>query len=304
MAPTSTDSNALSVTVVVPAFNEEANIAPLVTQILDEPWADTLTLDELIVVDDCSSDKTQSITERLAREHANVRVIRHDERGGKNAGMRTGLAACRSDVVVFVDADVRLGAECITKTTYLLASDPSIAMSSCIIEPLPPRSWRERAAHAQALLVGEFKRSGIGYLSAIYAIRMSAITGMHLPDTTADDAYVMGWLRYRGYRVTVRPDATAYIRASSGLRDFAKQTLRGRRGEMMAKQAWHTTTIIPNKRFAIARSIARTIVRDPVGCILYTLWYGLIKVTPTRLWLPIVDVSRYDTSTSTKSLDG
>jgi hypothetical protein len=43
-------------------------------------------------------------------------------------------------------------------------------------------------------------------------------------------------------------------------------------------------------------------MRDPLGSMLYALWYGIIKATPTRLWLPVVDVSKYDTSTSTKDL--
>jgi glycosyltransferase involved in cell wall biosynthesis len=295
-------SNTTSVTVVIPTFNEEANIAQLTRQILNEPWNNPLVLDEIIIVDDCSGDNTQAITERLARDHERVRVIRHAERGGKNAGMRTGIAACRSEIVVFVDADLRLGDRCVTKTAQLLVGDSRAAISSCIIEPLPPRSWRERAARCQALLVAELKRCGHGYMSAVYAIRMSALEGLTLPDTVADDAYIMGWLRERGYGYTVRTDATAFIRSSMGLRDFAKQTLRGRSGEVAARQAWPGVSIVADRRRIWTRVIVRTLMRDQLGFALYVAWYGLIKITPTKLWLPVVDVSKYDTSASTKDL--
>ena len=135
-----------SVTVVIPAFNEEIGIARLTLQVLQEPWNETLVLDAVIIVDDCSVDHTQAITEQLVREHERVRVIRHARRGGKNAAMRTGLAACRSDIVAFVDSDVLLAPHCLIRTIQLLVDDPSVVGSSCIIEPLPPRSWRERAS--------------------------------------------------------------------------------------------------------------------------------------------------------------
>ncbi len=295
-------SDRITVTVVIPAFNEEANLARLVMQVLAKPWSERLSLDRVIVVDDCSSDGTQAVAQELEQKHDRVCVIRHAERSGKNAGIRTGLAACHSDIAVFVDADLLLGRDCLTKTAYLLLDDPTIAMASCIIEPLPPRTWRERAAHTQARLVSEFKRLGIGYMSAVFALRMPAVRGMYLPDTTADDAYIMGWLQQQGFRCAARHDAVAYIRASAGLRDFAKQTLRGRRGEARAKEAWHGATLIPANRRAVARAIVRTLRSDPLGFALYTLWYSVIKLTPTRVWLPVVDVSKYDTSASTKDL--
>jgi glycosyltransferase involved in cell wall biosynthesis len=77
------NSNTLSVTVVIPAYNEEANIARLARQVLAEPWDATLVLDKLLIVDDCSDDRTREITQRLASEDGRVKVIRHGQRGGK-----------------------------------------------------------------------------------------------------------------------------------------------------------------------------------------------------------------------------
>src|SRR5205085_7460134 len=140
-----------SVTVLVPAYNEEMNIARLIKQILNEPWTADLALDEIIIIDDCSEDNTPTIVKNLAREHGHVHLIQNERRSGKNAGMRAGIAAGRSDVVTFVDADVLLGPGCLTKTIRLLLEDLSLMAASALHAPLPPRSWRERASAFQAL---------------------------------------------------------------------------------------------------------------------------------------------------------
>lgn len=293
-----------AVAVVIPAFNEEVNLAQLTRQILDEPWTDDLTLDSLIIVDDCSADRTQEIAEGVARGNGQVHVIRHSQRSGKNAAMRTGLANCCADIVVFVDADVRLGLNCLTKTVQLLIDNPSLAGSSCTIMPLPPRSWRERPSRFQALLVGELRRSGHDSLARIYALKTAAVASLSLPDDIYDDLYIMRWLRNHGERYAVRTDATAYIRSAMGLRDFAKQTLRTWR----AGQALETVlrerspSLSSSRRGVMVHAVVRAVAREPLGFILYLAWRGIITVTPGAWWLPVVDHSRYDTSMSTKNL--
>jgi len=48
--------------------------------------------------------------------------------------------------------------------------------------------------------------------------------------------------------------------------------------------------------------MARAITREPLGFVLYVVWRGIIAATPTKMWLPVVDHSRYDTSASTKDV--
>jgi len=87
--------------VVVPAYNEEATLSRVVQRVLGIPH-----LLELIVVDDCSTDKTGAIAEELARLHPKVRVVRRPENGGKTEALKTGFALTTGAIVIVQDADL------------------------------------------------------------------------------------------------------------------------------------------------------------------------------------------------------
>ncbi len=295
----------LTVTVVIPAYNEQVNIARTVRGVLDEPWTSELVLERVIVVDDCSADRTPALVTELCREDGRVQLLHHAERRGKNAGIRDAAMISRSDVTAVMDADILLTPQCLTQTIGLLLARPSMMAASCIIEPLPARTWRERASRSQALGVAEVKCLGHGYLSVLYAIRAPAIGALNIPDGVADDAYITCWLRAHGHRYQVHPTATAYIRAATGLRDFARQTLRGRHGERVTTQAVSSTNPRPRpsgRRAALVRALGRALLRDPFGFALYVLWYAIIVVTPKSMWLPAVSLSTFDAARSTKDI--
>ncbi len=291
----------ISVTVVIPAYNEEANVARAVGQVLGEPWPATCALDRVIVVDDCSTDGTRSIAEDMARRDARVVLVQNARRSGKNAGIRAAAAASRSDILAVVDADVLYAPGCLARTIELLADNDTLMGVSCIIEPLPAQSWRERASRSQALLVAALKRRGHAYLSAVYAIKAPAFGALNIPDGVADDAYITCWLRAHNYRYAVCSDAVAYIRAATGLRDFAKQTLRGRRGDVSTRQAVPGSVPLLRRR-VLAHAITRAFGQDPLGFLLYVAWYAIILMTPTHVWLPSVNLSTFDSATSTKDV--
>ena len=87
--------------VCLPARDEEATIGVIVAALVQELSERHSLLEEVIVVDDGSSDRTASLA-RTAGAH----VVRNPARG-KGAAMQAGLRASSGDVVVFCDADVR-----------------------------------------------------------------------------------------------------------------------------------------------------------------------------------------------------
>jgi len=84
------------ISVIIPAFNEEKNL-PRVLKVLEKiKW-----IDEIIVVDDCSEDKTASVAEGFG-----IKVISHKKNSGKGGAMATGAKAAKHELLLFLDADL------------------------------------------------------------------------------------------------------------------------------------------------------------------------------------------------------
>ena len=87
--------------VVIPAFDEESTLADVVNRVLA-----LHSLREIVIVDDCSRDRTGAIADELAREHPKVRVAHHAKNRGKTDALKTGFALTEGDVVIVQDADL------------------------------------------------------------------------------------------------------------------------------------------------------------------------------------------------------
>ncbi len=93
-----------SLSVVLPAHNEEEAIAQTVHQVLDTLSAWGLDF-EVIVVNDGSRDRTGIILDTIAGTHSNVRVIHHPVNQGYGAALVSGFEAVTKDLAFFMDSD-------------------------------------------------------------------------------------------------------------------------------------------------------------------------------------------------------
>ena len=93
-----------SLSLVLPAYNEEANIEFVVRDALNVLPSFTNDF-EIIVVNDGSQDTTREIVTRLASSDDRVRPVHHTRNRGYGAALTSGFRASRGDYVMFMDAD-------------------------------------------------------------------------------------------------------------------------------------------------------------------------------------------------------
>lgn len=87
--------------VVMPVYNEARTVRPAVELVLAQR-----PVQELIIVDDCSTDGSWDILRDVAKAQDRIRLLRHERNLGKGAALSTGIAHAKSPVVLIQDADM------------------------------------------------------------------------------------------------------------------------------------------------------------------------------------------------------
>jgi dolichol-phosphate mannosyltransferase len=92
------------ISIVVPLFNEEANVAPLVDEILSALRDEARPM-ESILVDDASTDDTWLRVQEACRSNPRVRGLQHARNSGQSASLWTGIQASRGSIIATLDGD-------------------------------------------------------------------------------------------------------------------------------------------------------------------------------------------------------
>lgn len=90
----------ITLTVIIPVFNEQNTILKVVDKVRAVPIDK-----EIIIVDDGSTDKTPEILETL-KGNPDIKIITHPNNMGRGAGIRTALSQARGYITIFQDADL------------------------------------------------------------------------------------------------------------------------------------------------------------------------------------------------------
>ncbi|MFD9219517.1 bifunctional polysaccharide deacetylase/glycosyltransferase family 2 protein [Streptomyces sp. NPDC060064] len=240
------------VTVLVPAYNEEAGIASTVYSLL----ASTHPHVQIIVIDDGSTDATADIAEDI--DDPRVTVIRQPN-GGKPSALNTGLAHARHDIVVMVDADTIFEPEALARLVQPLAH-PAVGAVSGNTKVGNRRRLLGKWQHLEYVLGFNLDRRMFEVLEcmptvpgAIGAFRRDALMGVGgvSDETLAEDTDLTMALWRAGWRVVYEESAVAWTEVPSTVRQLWRQRYRWCYGTLqsMWKHRHAVTEVGPAGRF-------------------------------------------------------
>ncbi len=215
-------------TVLMPAWNEEENLAvhvPLLMSKLDELAVDY----ELLIVDDGSQDQTPRLADELAAQFPRVRVVHHTENQGIGYALYTGFRHARGRLTIFIPADLALELDEIEK--YLRpVQEQQGADESRVVVGL--RSDRRGTSFARRLV----SWANIALVRALFWMpvhqfqyiclwptRLLNSISIDYPDSAFLQAEVLIKARDLGYRFTEIP--IAYLPRTRGQASGARTSL-------------------------------------------------------------------------------
>ena len=85
----------------MPVYNEAATVGDVIRVVLAQPC-----IQSLVIVDDCSSDGTWEVLQKIASSDPRIQVFKHDINQGKGAALRTGISKADAEIVLIQDADL------------------------------------------------------------------------------------------------------------------------------------------------------------------------------------------------------
>jgi cellulose synthase/poly-beta-1,6-N-acetylglucosamine synthase-like glycosyltransferase/peptidoglycan/xylan/chitin deacetylase (PgdA/CDA1 family)/spore germination protein YaaH len=226
-----------TVSVVVPAYNEEQVIARTVETLLaQEP-----PVLEVVCVDDGSKDGTLAVLRERFHRNRRVRILAKAN-GGKSSALNLGFAEARGEVVVALDSDTLFATDTVAHLTAPF-SDPLVAATAGNAKVGNRVNLLTRWQALEYVTAQNLERRAWDLAGAVPVVpgavgawRRSAVLsegGFH-EDTLAEDTDLTLRLIARGYRVVYAEDALAYTEAPETARALLKQRFRWTYGVLQA----------------------------------------------------------------------
>ena len=115
--------NQPSVSIIIPVYNVEPYVEDCIRSVIRQTYGGKM---ECIVVDDCGTDNSMDVVERVIGEYNGpipFRILHHEHNRGISAARNTGMDAATGDYLFFLDSDDELTDDCIEKLTEPLVKE-------------------------------------------------------------------------------------------------------------------------------------------------------------------------------------
>ncbi len=278
------------VTVIVPAYNEEASLADTLVSL----WTQTMAPHEVIVVDDCSTDDTSEVARGFG-----ARVVRPHKNTGSKAGAQTyALGLVRTPFVIAIDADTTLAPDAIER--LLTAFEDSEVAAACgTVVPRHVHTIWERGRYVEYLFAFTFYKRvqdafgapliSSGCFSMYRTCDVRAVGGWSAR-TLAEDMDLTWTLYQAGRKVRFMPNAVCYPIEPHDFAFLGKQLRRWSHGFVQnVRLHWRGLLHMPFLRHAVAVSFWDALVAAVVYLIGLPI-LALVLRSPWPLLGYIIDV--------------
>jgi len=215
-----------SVTIIIPAYNEEANIAATIRKVKEFDYPKESL--EIIVIDDGSKDRTAEAAMKEA-----VTVITK-ENGGKAAALNHGIGLAKGEIVGCVDADSYPEADALRNMVHYFEEDEKTAAVTSSVLVRDPKTYLERLQDMEYVLIA-WGRKLLDYIQSVYVTpgplslyRTEALkrVGGFDESVLTEDIEVAWRLHRAGYNVRMALSARVYTNAPRSFRKWWNQRLR------------------------------------------------------------------------------
>lgn len=294
----------LTVTIGIPAYNEEGNIKKLLLSILNQRQ-EIFHLEKIIVLSDGSLDKTAEIVRKVKDKR--IQLIEDRQRLGKPVRENQIFSMTDSEVVVLLDADITITSDLVLERLIEPFSKSSSTMlTSGKALPFKPKTIAQHIFYAGAEIWENARNSVVNndlYFceGEIRAFKKKLYKEIKFPPSSAEDVYPYLYCVEKKYGFKSAKDAIVFYRLPKTFRDYLKQFNRYWKSKRIHEKNFSKKLVAPLYTIDFktkVNSTMKNIVRNPI----WTIIYGLFLLFPKLIFFvkPQTTSSVWEVSSSTK----
>ncbi len=270
----------LTVSVGVPAYNEESNIQYLLSNIESQEEKNFI-ITEIIIVSDASTDNTGALIEKFAKKSSlHIRLIRNQTRKGQNVCQNIILNKARGDIVVLLEADSLLkskdGLFQLIFPILFKRADASYAHSI----PLESRSFIGKTltfvekCKSLSFLRHKNGKNIFTCHSGKALTRQFAEEFRWTPNIPEDSFFYLSSLRLRK-KILFSKNALIYFMPPQTMKDYILKTTKFKNGVKLLKNYFPANLLKKESSLSYLYFIAlfSQLIKNPVYTSMYTLLY-------------------------------
>ena len=276
----------LKVTIGIPAYNEEKNIAGFIKNLLKQR-TNLATVDKIIIVSDGSTDNTAAIVNKFKNHY--IVLCERDKRKGKAARENEILKMSSGDITVLLDADIVIND---TKFLDKLIA-PVVAgraeMTSSAIQPLSPRTFFEKtffvSTKLKEILYLQFKNGDNVYTcyGPARAFARKFYKKLNFISSEGEDMFSYFSCLNLGYKFKNVPQALTYYRLPTNFADHCKQSTRYHYAKKHMNKYFDIKTVLAEQMIPLSiytKAFIKAlpvILKNPLCVVLYLLILAYTK---------------------------
>jgi len=280
--------NLPTVTIGIPALNEGKNIGTLLQSLISQEERG-FVIEQIVVISDGSTDNTAQIVN--ATHDPRIDLIDGHERLGKAVRQNEMLERCASEIIVFLDADIKIVSLKFIHNLVEPILEGRADFTSGRIAPLKPKGLVDSVlAHAMRVKTYLYESHNNG--DSVYscfgparAFSRSAYQKLHFQKVAGEDAYSYLQMKQANMRFASASDAVFYVRCPGSIADHKKQSVRFLSsqaelstifGEEYVRKAYNMPL------FICVKGILYSFTMSPFHSIIYVVIYLYMKLQAIR----------------------
>lgn len=279
----------LTVSIGIPAFNEEANIKKLLTSLLGQEGSN-FTLQEIIVVSDGSTDNTTTEVKNIKDKR--VKLVQNKKRLGQASGQNKIIKLFKGEILVLLNADVLpIGKDFISKIVLPFQSYDNLGLVGPKIIPLKSKTFFENVLNYSVSfkdsIFEKWHKGDNLYMcrGGARAFRKDLAKKTYWDESLSEDAYSYLLCKKLGYEFKYYPPAKVNFKSPDNFEDHMRQSARFVSGPDIMSKYFEKDLVMSEyaipKRIAI-QTMIEYFLKSPVLFLSYIATFFIIKINPNN----------------------